>query len=151
VETERRQLLAWGQKRLPKPLQSICTSAGEGAGRFVLVDLIGPARKGAAMPYAGSTEGSYASSSTFRCGMAAQIAGQATIATNARDTRISCIAVSFEEPIIDRFEVTSYCSQISNRFRITNLLAWQKKSIEKFSNFATKPPLKVVTTVPLKL
>lgn len=39
----------------------------------------------------------YAWSSISRCGMAATIAGQATMATKMRATRISCIADSFRQ------------------------------------------------------
>jgi hypothetical protein len=39
----------------------------------------------------------YASSSVSFCGMAATIAGQATMTTNARATRMSCIADSLKE------------------------------------------------------
>jgi hypothetical protein len=39
----------------------------------------------------------YASSSISRCGMEATIAGQATMATNARATKMSCISYSFRE------------------------------------------------------
>jgi len=39
----------------------------------------------------------YASSSISRCGMAATIAGQATMATKARATRMSCIADSLKD------------------------------------------------------
>jgi hypothetical protein len=70
------------------------------------------------------------------------IAGQATMATKMRATRISCIADSFRkdswlwpgiyEPVSDiNFLVTSDFRLIGNQLRITNLHHLRHKSIEK--------------------
>jgi hypothetical protein len=57
----------------------------------------------------------YASSWTLRCGKEATIAGQATMATKARATRMSCIVDSFRETLVSGSESRPVLVEIKSR------------------------------------